>query len=69
MRKYRIKNYYTDGYIVQERVFLFTWYTLSDNNFSRTSKVFGEVEDAKEYIKEIIEREKELKNAEYTEYV
>ena len=69
MKKYRIRNYYTSGYIVQERMLLFSWYTLTDNHFLRDEKVFDKVEDAKDYIKEIIEREKELKKAKYIEYV
>jgi len=69
MKRYRIRNYYTSGYIVQERMFLFSWYTLKDNHFFRTKKVFDKTEDAKEYIKEIIQREKELKKAKYIEYV
>ena len=69
MKKYRIRNYYTSGYIVQERIRLFSWYPLMDNHFLRTKKVFDKVEDAKDYIKEIIEREKELKKANYIEFV
>jgi len=69
MKKYRIRNYYTSGYIVQERMLLFSWYTLMDNHFLRTKKVFDTIEDAKDYIKEIIERKKELKKAKYIEYV
>ena len=69
MKKYRIKNYYTSGYIVQERILLISWYTLTDNHFYRTPKVFDKIEDAKDYIKERIKRQKELKKAKYIEYV
>lgn len=69
MKKYRIRNYYTSGYIVQERIFLISWYTLTDSHHFRTPKVFDKIEDAKAYIKENIERKKELKKAQYIEYV
>ena len=69
MKKYRIRNYYTSGYIVQERMFLISWYTLTDSHDYRTPKVFDKIEDAKAYIKENIERKKELKKVKYIEYV
>jgi hypothetical protein len=71
MKKYRIRNYCTSGYIVQKRILLISWYTLSytDNRFCRTRKVFDKIENAKAYIKEKIERQKELKKAKYIEYV
>ena len=73
MKKYRIINHYNKGYIVQERYWIFFWYALIDCYPLRTTKRFSSIDEAKDFIKEKIERDKqykkELKDAKYQEYV
>lgn len=69
MKKYRIKNYYNQGYIVQERTLIFVWYTFLENRLHGGYKLFSTIEEAKDYIKERKKRDIEIKKAKHIEYV
>ena len=69
MKRYRIKNYYVEDYIVQKRIGWFDWYTIKEYPFYFKKKTFKTIEDAKDYIKELIENESKIKEAKYIEYV
>ena len=65
MKKYRIKNYRDDGFIVQKRFMLIDWITYCDNKFFSSPKIFNTIEESKIFINEEIK----IKKIEYIEYI
>lgn len=67
MERFRIKNYRTMGYIVQERYWFFCWFTHAES--LRVNKIFNTVEEAKQHIKESKNLRFKPKVTPYIEYV
>jgi len=71
MKNFRIKNYDTIGYIVQERTWFFFWVTHCES--LHRYEVFKTIEEAKKHIKDhkqhIVNYNYKLKNLKHTEYL
>lgn len=69
MKKYRIRNYGTNGYVVQERTILFFWFPLTDRGLYGMPKVFKNVDNARDFVKKKVQKKKLLKKSKYVEYL
>lgn len=73
MKKYRIKNYYDAGYILQKRYWVFFWYTIVETDGNHVyyfpKRIFNSVSDAKDHLDSLIESKENIKKAKYTEYL
>lgn len=69
MKKYRIKDNYGIGFIVQKRCCYILWETIKYNFRFGTNKIFSTLEDAQSFVNELKEKESNAKTKKYIEYL